>query len=216
MTSSHSNSEASNCEKLRIDECQRRVLDAHHSLLVPKEQVRGLGLRPPTTVSHLSGFARCHLGLCCCIDAITFVYEQGTLCGGDCANILKEQTKPRIPNRISGKKVYPAALAVWHNTNVAARIAREAETIIDETFVMNHFFFNGKSFRRIICGLFFLLGYKHNVAVSETEIAGGLGTSDVTVRRSYREWLETFPELFKHILPKLSENVMLRPFVQPS
>ncbi len=139
----------------------------------------------------------------------------GALGGFARATIVNEKIQRSSPSRISGKKVHLAAIAVWGNAYVAARIGREAEMIIGETFSMNHFFFNGKSFRRIICGLFFLLGYKHDAAMSEREIADGLGTSEVTVRRSYREWLDTFPELFKHILPKLAENVLLRPFVQP-
>ncbi len=108
-----------------------------------------------------------------------------------------------------------AATYVWRNQRVAARIATETEIIVAQVYRVNHLFFSSKSFNRIICGLFFLLAYKYNAVMSERKIAEELGTSEVTVRLSYREWLETFPELFKHIVPKLSENVMLRPFGRP-
>jgi hypothetical protein len=52
--------------------------------------------------------------------------------------------------------------------------------------------------------------------MSEVELANRLGTTDVTVRASYRDWLETFPELFKDIVAKLSENARLRQFVKYS
>jgi hypothetical protein len=92
---------------------------------------------------------------------------------------LNEQIQASIPCRISRKKINLAAKTVWRYKRIAARIGREAERIIFETYGRNHFFFNAKGFRRIISGLFFLLGYKYNVAISEVELANRLGTTDV-------------------------------------
>lgn len=129
---------------------------------------------------------------------------------------MNEQIQASIPCQVSGKKINLAAKTVWGDKRIAARIGRETGIIIVETYRRNHFFFNAKSFRRIISGLFFLLGYRFNVAMSEVELAKRLGTTDVTVRASYRDWLETFPELFKDIVAKVSENALLRQFVQYS
>ncbi len=75
-------------------------------------------------------------------------------------------------------------------------------------------FFSGKNPKRIISGLFFLLAYKHDAVLGQLELAKRLDTTDVTVRRSYREWLNAFPELFMCVVGKLEVNPYFRQYVQ--
>lgn len=68
-------------------------------------------------------------------------------------------------------------------------------------------FFNSKSVKNILGGLFYLLGYRVSAPRKQRTIANILGTTDVTVRSAYKQWVEEFPDLFMDILGKFaSEN----------
>jgi hypothetical protein len=74
---------------------------------------------------------------------------------------------------------------VWENQATAKKIATEAFEIITNTSGKFRFF-NGKSSRSILSGLFYLLGFRYNAVRTQKEIAVQLITTDVTVRDSYR------------------------------
>jgi transcription initiation factor TFIIIB Brf1 subunit/transcription initiation factor TFIIB len=74
-------------------------------------------------------------------------------------------------------------------------------------------FFNGKTSRGLVGGLFYLLGYKYDCSKNQNELADRLGTSDVTIRASYRSWLEEFPNLFQDVIGKLAQDQNLRWYI---
>ena len=97
--------------------------------------------------------------------------------------------------RIPLSEVSIAAQAIWPEKNVSEEIASEVTKILNQTYKRKFVFFNGKSYRYLVGGLFYLLGYRYNVVKRQRELASALGTSDVTIRKAYRGWLETFPDL---------------------
>ena len=74
-------------------------------------------------------------------------------------------------------------------------------------------FFNGKSSKFIVGGLFYLLGFRHNAIKKQRELADRLETNDVTIRVAYRQLLKEFPDLFLDIMGKFAEDDSLRFFV---
>jgi transcription initiation factor TFIIIB Brf1 subunit/transcription initiation factor TFIIB len=118
-----------------------------------------------------------------------------------------------ILNRISPEEVMAAAKTVWHNQLIANAISQETVDIITKTHKRKFSFFTGKTSRGLVGGLFYLLGYKYDAAKNQKELADRLGTSDVTIRSSYRNWLEEFPDLFQDVIGKLAQDQNLRWYV---
>lgn len=118
-----------------------------------------------------------------------------------------------ILRRIPMDEVSTAANSVWLNKSTANVIATETMQIINHTFIRKFSFFTGKSFNGLVGGLFYLLGYRHGVIMKQNDIADRLGTTDVTIRMSYRKWLETFPDLFIDVISKFAMISALQPFV---
>jgi len=110
-----------------------------------------------------------------------------------------------IPNRLSSE-VTEAAKAVWPNSVNAEKIAANALEIITNAHKSKFAFFSGKSSRGLIGGLFYLLGFRYDAEKKQKELAEKLGTTDVTIRASYRKWLEEFPELFADVNDKITNN----------
>jgi hypothetical protein len=125
---------------------------------------------------------------------------------------LKEQ-EMSILNRISPIEVFAAANTLWIDKSIADAIASNSIQIINQTYTRNFKFFTGRSSKYLVGGLFFLLGYRFSAIKNQNELAHRLGTSDVTIRTSYRKWLETFPDLFLDVISKFTENKSLRVFV---
>jgi hypothetical protein len=74
-------------------------------------------------------------------------------------------------------------------------------------------FFNGKSAKSILGGLFYLLGYRHDAIKKQNELADQLGTTDHSIRISYRNWLETFPDMFLDVIAKFASIAALQTYV---
>lgn len=115
--------------------------------------------------------------------------------------------------RISTTEISTAAHAVWLNKSVADAIALETVQIINQTYKRKFAFFNGKSSRCIVGGLFYLLGYRHDAIKKQNEIAHQIGTTEISIRVSYRKWLETFPDLFLDVIGKFATISSLRSFI---
>ena len=98
--------------------------------------------------------------------------------------------------RFSSKTVLLFAHKVWKDETVAELIATETSEIINTVYNKRHLFFSGKSAKGVLSGIFYLLGRKNNAKKTQREIARSLNTNDVTIRDSYREWLDAFPDLF--------------------
>lgn len=110
-----------------------------------------------------------------------------------------------ILNRLSSE-VVAAANDIWADRAIAEKIASGALEIIAEANKSNFAFFSGKSFRGLIGGLFYILGFRYDAVKKQKELAGKLGTTDVTIRASYRKWLEEFPALFSDVIDKIAES----------
>ncbi len=118
-----------------------------------------------------------------------------------------------ILKRIRPDEIFAAAHTVWFDKNTADKVAQSAIEIIEYTHQKRFAFYNGKTSKGIVGGLFYLLGYRYNVVKRQRELAWKLGTSDVTIRTSYRQWLQEFPDLFTDVIAKFTEDKELRYFV---
>jgi hypothetical protein len=118
-----------------------------------------------------------------------------------------------ILRRIPANEVSAVAHSVWVDNSIADSIALEVIQIINQAYSRKFSFFDGKSSRCIVGGLFYLLGFRHDAVKKQNELAYKLGTSDVSIRISYRRWLETFPDLFTDVIDKFALDKDLRYFV---
>jgi transcription initiation factor TFIIIB Brf1 subunit/transcription initiation factor TFIIB len=108
--------------------------------------------------------------------------------------------------RIPPSEVSAAAHTIWLEKSIADTIAFQTIQIINQAYKRKFVFFNGKSSKHIVGGLFYLLGFRYADVKRQTELAHQLGTSDVTIRESYRKWLMTFPDLFLDIIVKFESD----------
>ncbi len=118
-----------------------------------------------------------------------------------------------ILKRIPMEEVVAAAHLTWSNEVIADAISVEAVEILSKTYQRKFSFFNGKSSKNLVGGLFFLLGFRHGAPKKQRELADKLGTTDVTIRMSYKLWLKTFPDLFMDVMAKLAQNNAFRYFI---
>jgi hypothetical protein len=116
-------------------------------------------------------------------------------------------------NRIPIEEVLAAAHLLWADKAFADKMAFEAVHIINQTYKRKFAFYNGKKSRCLVGGLFYLLGYRFDRVKSQNELADCLGTTDISVRISYRKWLEMFPDLFTDVIGKMSAHKDLRYFI---
>jgi hypothetical protein len=116
-----------------------------------------------------------------------------------------------ILDRLSSE-VAVAAKTVWSDRVIAEKIASSALEIITNANKSKFAFFSGKSSRGLIGGLFYLLGFRYDAEKKQKELAEKLGTTDVTIRASYRKWLEEFPDLFADVNDKIANNSSLGSF----
>lgn len=111
-------------------------------------------------------------------------------------NALNGQKKYNA-ERLSSKKVLSSASKVWQDQSIVKLIAAEASLIIKTVHKKRSVFFSGKSEKGLLSGIFYLLGMKNKAKKTQREIARSLNTNVVTVRDSYRDWLDNFPDLFR-------------------
>mgnify|MGYP000052907635 CR=1 FL=1 len=100
--------------------------------------------------------------------------------------------------RITSSTVLDYAFKVWSgNPRLARRIGGEACRIIRRAYFEKPWFFCGKTRKRVLSGLFYLLGWKHDARKTIFQVADAFDTTEPTVRNSYRMWLREFPWLRK-------------------
>jgi hypothetical protein len=92
---------------------------------------------------------------------------------------------------------------LWADKVFADKVAGEAVQIINQTYKRKFAFYNRKRPRCLLGGLLFLLGYRYDAVKTQNELADCLGTTAVSIRLSYRRWLETFPDLFIDVIRKV-------------
>ena len=116
--------------------------------------------------------------------------------------------------RLSSAHVLSYASVMWRDKQSMAKLmATEASHIIQIVSKRRPTFFGGKSEKGLLCGIFYLLSLKNNALKTQREIAHSLDTTDVTLRASYRKWLEEFPDLFSDLCPLLAEDEKIGLFV---
>ena len=108
-----------------------------------------------------------------------------------------------ILTRIPCEKTKEAARAVWLNQETADEIASNALKILAQASRDNLRFFNGKSPKCIVGGLFYILGFRFYAPKTQREIADFLCTTEVSVRKSYQGWLREFPRFFTDVADKM-------------
>jgi hypothetical protein len=96
-----------------------------------------------------------------------------------------------------------AAYQICDDMHVAIKMVVHAGAIIKKAHEIDSRFFNGKTTRATIGGLFYLLGFRFYTNAHQKKIAYVLGTSDTSIRESYRRWLKTFPNTFSDVAERL-------------
>jgi hypothetical protein len=124
-----------------------------------------------------------------------------------------EGIRMTLPRYTSFEELSAAAHVVWHDESVADKIALDARKTLMQICEQKCLFFNGRSFKYIAGGLFYLLGFRYGVVKKQKEIADHLGTNVITLRNSYRQLLQEFPDLFVDVMGKFAEDNNLRFFV---
>jgi len=108
--------------------------------------------------------------------------------------------------RIHCEKITSEARVVWANQEIADDIASNAQQILAKASRQNLRFFCGKHHRCILGGLFYILGFRFRVVKTQSEIADFLGVADVAIRKSYRSWLDEFPQYFTDVNDMIQEH----------
>jgi hypothetical protein len=125
----------------------------------------------------------------------------------------QEQIYMSVLNRIQFEEISAASYTIWSNREIANKIAIDAFEIISNTSRRKFAFFTGKKSKFLMGGLFYLLGYRYNDVKLQRELAKQLTTTDMTIRHSYRQWLEAFPDLFLDVIGKFAADDNLKYFV---
>jgi len=96
-----------------------------------------------------------------------------------------------------------AARRVWVDQEIANAVGINALQILIQASRLKLRFFGGKAPRCILGGLFYILGFRFRAVKTEKEIAECLCITDVSVRKSYNNWLNEFPQYFTDVKSKL-------------
>jgi hypothetical protein len=111
-----------------------------------------------------------------------------------------------IFSRIPCEVTISAANVVWVNQETADVIASNAVQELAHASKANPRFFYGKTSKCVLGGLFYILGYRFNAAKTQREIADLLYTTEISVRKLYKSWLNEFPQSFTDVSAKMSGN----------
>jgi transcription initiation factor TFIIIB Brf1 subunit/transcription initiation factor TFIIB len=118
-----------------------------------------------------------------------------------------------ILSRISEKEIAATARSIWAETSNADQIANESLKIINQSYRRQFNFFSGRSSKWLLGGLFYILGYRYSETRKQKELANKIGTTEMTIRDSYRSWLKTFPDLFVDVIGKMADDQSLKYFI---
>ena len=108
--------------------------------------------------------------------------------------------------RIHCERITSAARVVWANQEIADYIASNALEILARASRQNLRFFCGKQPKSILGGLFYVLGFRFRAVKTQKEIADFLCTTEISIRKSYKSWLEGFPQYFTDVNDKIKEH----------
>jgi transcription initiation factor TFIIIB Brf1 subunit/transcription initiation factor TFIIB len=120
---------------------------------------------------------------------------------------------PTVLSRVSFEELYVAAQLVWADKKTAKEIAISSHAILDQVHKRKPNFYSGRRATALVSGLFYLLSFRFDSVKKQNELASKLGTTDVTIRASYRKWLIAFPDLFVDVIGKFAQDNSLKYFV---
>jgi transcription initiation factor TFIIIB Brf1 subunit/transcription initiation factor TFIIB len=115
--------------------------------------------------------------------------------------------------RISFDNLVDTAQLIWSNKTTVHKVAADSYSILTKVQGRKTTFCSGRRATALVGGLFYLLGFRYNDVKKQNELACKLGTTDVTIRKSYRKWLMDFPDLFVDIIGKLAQHESLKYFI---
>jgi transcription initiation factor TFIIIB Brf1 subunit/transcription initiation factor TFIIB len=115
--------------------------------------------------------------------------------------------------RVDYDELLATAKIIWQDTATVQKIAFDSYSILNHVEKRKVTFYSGRRTVALVGGLFYLLGFRFDAVKKQNELADTLGTSDVTIRRSYRDWLIEFPDLFVDVIGKLAQENTLKYFV---
>jgi transcription initiation factor TFIIIB Brf1 subunit/transcription initiation factor TFIIB len=115
--------------------------------------------------------------------------------------------------RISFNNLLDTAQIIWSDETTVHKVATDSYSILTKVQGRKTTFYSGRRATALVGGLFYLLGFRYNDVKKQNELACRLGTTEVTIRKSYREWLISFPDLFVDVIGKLAQHESLRYFV---
>lgn len=104
------------------------------------------------------------------------------------------------------QEITAAAHLLWPNKKTAGKITLNVVEIINQVCKRKFSFYNGKSLRCIVGGLFYLLGFRYDDPKKQREIAIALQITVESIRSSYKKWLKEFPDLFPDVTAKLADQ----------
>lgn len=116
------------------------------------------------------------------------------------------ETLTSIFYRIHCEKISAEAKVVWANQEISGDIASDALQILAKASKQNLRFFCGKQPKCILGGLFYILGFRFRAVKTQREIADLLGITEVSIRKSYKNWLKEFPKYFTDVNDKILEH----------
>jgi hypothetical protein len=125
-----------------------------------------------------------------------------------CLSYQKKETttakrETRILDRIGKEEIIVLTRKIWQGQNkIATEIGLETLVVIREKYEADPTFFSGKSAKRILAGLFYLLGQRYRNARTQRQIAIGLGATEVTVATSCHEWAEPLQQHYRQMKTK--------------
>jgi hypothetical protein len=123
---------------------------------------------------------------------------------------LENATKPSsnyVLRRLDRADILSYASDLWRaQGSIAQAIASETVRIIHLAYTKAPSFFEDKNRKWILGGLFYLLGRRMSAGKTQKQIARCLGTSEMTIRKSYKKWLGSFPEFWPEATMHLQEG----------
>jgi hypothetical protein len=108
------------------------------------------------------------------------------------------------------QEIKAGAYLLWPNNKTAVKITSSTIKIINQACKRKFSFGNGKSFRCLLGGLFYLLGFRYNDPKKQRDIAIALQITDVSIRSSYKQWLKEFPDVFQDIIARFASQELRR------
>ena len=110
----------------------------------------------------------------------------------------------KITEDVNDNALLITAQDIWADAKTAGQVAVEAKRLIKIAYHRESSFFNRRSSKFIKGGLFYILGYRFDAKKNQRQIADKLGTTDNTIRSSYNQWIETFPDMFADVVVRFS------------